>query len=269
LLSDLELGAVAKCVNNVAAAPDRLGIAEASGDVRIIFSDGRQASRKIEGSPRALELLPDDAWIMVTETALGFYRGSRLVWSKSIGERVADDFGGLESPSGKWFVLVGLKDLWLHELGSSTMTPLEGHQASTLDATFDRAGTRIISTSQDGTAIIWDVEHARLEHRLISKAQYLASAVFDDSEHVIVALDGAGALQLFDADGGAAIGSIDGRMIVPRILRRAADGMLMAIDEHDNAVVVRIPRDTSSIADAERDLACKAPPNETVGTCTP
>jgi len=268
-LSELELSAKTRYPSTFAAASDRLGVADASGDVRIVFADGRQASRKFEGSPRALALLPDDAWIVVTEAALGLYRGSRLVWSKTIGERFGEDLAGLESPSGKWFVLVGLKELWLHALGTSTMTALEGHQAGTLDATFDRAGTRIVSTSQDGGAIIWDVEHARAEHRLISRAQYLASAVFDDSDHVIVALDGAGALQLFDADGGAAIGSIDGRMIQPKFLRRAADGMLMAVGSQNNVVVVRVPRDTGSIADAERELACKAPPNETVGTCTP
>ena len=210
-------------------------------------------------------MLPDDRWVALASGTLALFSGARMIWSHVV-DRSDQMFGAIASD--RFCAIFGLKELWLLERGTDLLVPFVGHQAATMDAGFDRASQRVVSTSQDGSAIVWDLATRRRIHQLVSRAQFLASAAFDASDSVIVALDGAGNLQLFDADAGTFVAAIDGRAQRPVLVRRAADGTFIAFDGTGGVVVWRIPPDHDPLAAVDHDLACLAPPSETVGTCT-
>ena len=266
VVAELHLGAEAKYLT---AAPDRFGVADESGEIRIVSPDGRELLRASTGEAvQAIVLLQGERWIAVGDRTLRLYERERVVATYPAARTDQGVIGTL-SPDGRWMALVGLKEVWLHDPKSpATLGRLIGHQGAAINAGFDAAGTRLVSTSQDGGAIVWAHAQRVPLRRLISRSQYLAGAVFDESDAVIVALDGTGSLQLFDAATGAGIGAIDGRMQLPQALRRSADGAYIGMGFHGRVEVWRIPRDRDSIAAAERDLACKAPPNQVVGACT-
>jgi hypothetical protein len=252
---------------SASALGDRFGIVDDGGKVTILRGDGGVVVRTGQPQPwTGAAVLPDDRWVGLASGTLALFTGARILWSHSVDR---SDVALHAIASDRFCAIVGLKELWLHERGTDVLVPLTGHQAATMDAGFDRASRRVVSTSQDGTAIVWDVATRRRMHQLVSRAQYLASAAFDASDRVIVALDGAGNLQLFDAEAGAFVAAIDGRAQRPMIVRRADDGAFVAFDRTGGVVVWRVVPDHDPIAAAEHDLACLAPPGETVGACTP
>jgi WD40 repeat protein/tRNA A-37 threonylcarbamoyl transferase component Bud32 len=252
---------------SASALGDRFGIVDGTGMVRIMGGDGGVIVQTHQPQPWTdVAVLPDDHWVALASGTLALFADARMIWSHVV-EPSDQNFGAIASD--RFCAIVGLKELWLYERGTDLLVPLAGHQATTTDAAFDRASQRVVSTSQDGTAIIWDLATRHRVHQLVSRAQYLATAAFDASDRLIVALDGAGNVQLFDADAGTFVAAIDGRSPRPVLVRRAADGAFVAFDHVGGVVVWRVVPDRDPIAAAEHDLACLAPTTETVGTCTP
>src|SRR5262249_13627339 len=147
---------------------------------------------------------------------LDLFAGERRMWSQVVDRSDQDAFAVI-SEDHRRFAVVGLKDLWIDRVdGSSELVRLAGHRAPTIDASFDASGTRLVSTSQDGGALVWDLADRRVAHRLVSAARYLAGAVFDPTGLLIVTLDGSGSLQVFAADSGELVGQIPGSQKFPK-----------------------------------------------------
>jgi WD40 repeat protein len=170
------------------------------------------------------------------------------------------------SPSRRRLVVQGANDVWVYTAGARELVAIGAHNAPVLAATFDAGEHRLVTTGEDGSAIVWDVDAKRELRRLVTDKLYLAAARFDATDHVIVAIDGGGQLQLFDADTGELVASIDG--VLRHALGFMREGDRFAGVGNNGAIVTwQIDRDTDPLAAAEHDLACLAPPGERVGTC--
>ena len=247
----------------IADGPDRFAVADASTDVLVIPADGAPLHITVPAPPTGVIVLPAGK-LLVFDTANARLYGPTLEQTIAIDHTDQDPYG---IRAGDVVAVIGLKDILMFDPATKMLATMSGHQAPTLDASFDRTGTRMVSTSQDGTAILWDVTTRRLVRRLVSRSQYLSHAVFDATGTMIVALDGGGQLQFFDIETGNLIGQIDGAMAYPQTLHRAADGSYSAFDGKGTRATWRLPADTEPLAAAIRDLACKAPPNQRVGSC--
>jgi WD40 repeat protein/serine/threonine protein kinase len=235
----------------IGASRDRFAVVDGSNHITLYDMRGTPvANPPMPVQIEALARVPEIEWL-------------------AIGHDVTVPASGVpvRSSSGTEVVL-GFQKLWIDEHDGPPF-PLEGHHAATWAASFDATGKRLVSTSEDGGGIVWDVEHHSIVCRLVSGSQFFAGAVFDESGRIVIALDGTGSLQLFDSASGDPIGTLAGKMRRPVLLRRALDGTLLAFGGGGDVVAWRVPPDAEPLAAAERDLACKAPENERVGTCSP
>jgi WD40 repeat protein len=86
-----------------------------------------------------------------------------------------------------------------------------GHSSSVWDASFDRAGKRVLTASLDGTARIWDAASGKELMRLQSaKTNGLLSAQFDPDERLVVAVAMDGRAILWDLQSGQEIAALPG-----------------------------------------------------------
>jgi hypothetical protein len=253
---------IAGSIGAITGGTDRFAVAGAK-DVLVLSTDGTQQRLAVPAPPTALIALPAGKLLVFDTTSARLY-GSALEQTIAIDHTDQDMFG---IGAGNLVAVTGLKEVLIFDPTTDKLATMSGHQAPTLDGAFDHTGARLVTTSQDGTAIVWDVATRTLLHRLVSRSQYLSHAVFDPTGRMIIALDGGGHLQIFDIESGALVGEIDGVLASPQTLHRANDGSYSAFDAAGTLATWHLQADIDPLADAISDLACKAPPNETVGVC--
>jgi hypothetical protein len=86
---------------------------------------------------------------------------------------------------------------------------------------------------------------------------------------LVLAVDGKGGLEFFDADGGQLLGTIDGAGRPGRTLARLADHGIEVIDIQAGLSTWRVEPDRDPLVDLSRDLACKAPSGQGGDACPP
>lgn len=112
-------------------------------------------------------------------------------------------------------------------MAARTSFPLRGHTGIVLSAKFSPDGTRILTTSRDRTARLWDVRDGRLLATFpIDPRNPIHSAAFSfDGRHIATAR--AGDVQLWDARGGQPQSNFAGHEGYPGELRFSADANLL------------------------------------------
>ena len=159
--------------------------------------------------------------------------------------------------------------LLLRLSGAPRLDPVGRHQAPLVSAHFDASGTRLVTTSEDGTGGLWQVSTGRLLRRFAGSAQYLADATFDRSGEVIVAVDGQGSLQFFEAASARLLGVLEGPGRPGRALRLLADGTVAVVGSTGEIGIWRLPFDRGSTAELARELECLAPGAPDRAGCAP
>jgi acyl carrier protein len=94
-------------------------------------------------------------------------------------------------------------------LGASSV--LRGHQGTVFDAEFDHSGTRIVTSSDDGTARVWDAATGRPIAVLRGRPGETKSAVFDRQGKRIVTAGSPGVVVVWDAATGKKLATMHNR----------------------------------------------------------
>jgi WD40 repeat protein len=94
---------------------------------------------------------------------------------------------------------------WQNESCTAYLPPPTHHQVWVRSASFNAAGTHVVSVDENGLAIVWDVQTRQPLHQTFRHKQDLAFGRFttDDSAYAVCSL--AGELNLFDANTSAQI----------------------------------------------------------------
>jgi len=82
----------------------------------------------------------------------------------------------------------------------SGVVVLEGHDSWVGSASFNREGDRVLTTSLDGTARVWDLDGRPLATMTGRLAKIRWASFFPDGNRIL-AIDSGGALSIFDVDG--------------------------------------------------------------------
>jgi WD40 repeat protein len=111
----------------------------------------------------------------------------------------ADDKERAPSPDA----VMTLYDGWLR---NRELMMLPGHGRGTRDAAFNRNGSRVLTVSQDGRALIWDVtgDHARLVVALDGHKAPVKGASFSPDGDAVATIHGDGAIRIWRLTGGRA-----------------------------------------------------------------
>ena len=255
-------------ITGLAINAERALIVDANGACRFVTLDGKLARQvSLQAPPLAFALLDGERWLVADGETLRLLDGDREL------QRVAFATAHPEivvSPTATTAAIIADRDVGLVDLaGTLRVTRLSGHQATIDVARFDASGQQLVTTSEDGGGVVWNVPRRALAYRLRSTAQHLADASFDASG-LVYALDGTGSIHVFAPDG-AVIGDIEGHYEVVNDgfeqFWPTPDG-LAVVDEHGRVVVWQIAGDAAPLTTIERELACKAPEADAVGTCT-
>ena len=94
---------------------------------------------------------------------------------------------------------------WLVQQMTMPHKTLEGHSDRVLSAVFDEEGTKIVTTSFDSTAKIWDVVTGRLIHTLQGHSAGVRSAAFDRRGTKIVTASLDNTAKIWDVERGQLI----------------------------------------------------------------
>lgn len=106
---------------------------------------------------------------------------------------------GTFAPDGRTVVLGGNKNLVLvNAENGQVVRDFVGHTGAVLSIVFDRVGSRLLSTSQDQTLRLWDVQSGQALMKISNPQLHFANAVFDPAEKVIAASSNEGVVQLWD-----------------------------------------------------------------------
>jgi WD40 repeat protein len=90
------------------------------------------------------------------------------------------------------------------------LATLEGHQDRLHDAKFSRDGARLVTSSKDKTARVWDVKTEKTLLVLSGHADSVQSAVFSPDDRSIVTASDDTTARIWDAESGKALATLTG-----------------------------------------------------------
>ena len=218
---------------------------------RLQYLCGRSKLTIDAGAPMAALALDREG----RRCAAGGWNGKVGVWNLADGARLREfAYPGrfvhavAFSPDGSTLAAGGDADdayvsTWNIETGRTIQT-FRGHTAAVLSATFDRAGTRLLTSSADGTARLWDVASGRQLFAVAGHSTEVWSARFSPDEALIVTTG---------QDGSALVWNV-AEVVARRARGETDDAEVRAFMEHKSPVRgVAFAADAASVATVADD----------------
>ncbi|MCH2096546.1 MAG: caspase family protein [Rhodobacteraceae bacterium] len=107
---------------------------------------------------------------------------------------------------------------------ATNLLTLKGHQGEVSRASFSPDGTRIVTSSRDGTARIWDAENGRVLAQLLGHKKSVRSAAFSGDGQRLVTASSDGTAHVWKVETGQLISRLTGHMNAISSVSFSADG---------------------------------------------
>ena len=194
--------------------PQGKHIATASGDHTSIIWDAISGKMLFELKGHTKPVIFNSFSPDGKKLATASWDSTVRIWETSTGKLLNTVKGSgtvFWDSSGKKIVTLAGREILVYDALSGKLThKLIGHKRSLVSARFNHDGSKVLSSSWDKTAAIWDINGDSMICQFNGHSRELYDAVFSSSEKMVVTVSGDKMVMVWDAKNGKRIVALKG-----------------------------------------------------------